>query len=207
MGKFIDLSGKKFGRLTVIERGKDYVSPKGYVAVNWVCECDCGNIVEVRGCNLKSGASTSCGCNRVDFPNRLRHGGTHTRLHKIWMSMRNRCYNKNEKAYIHYGGRGILVCAEWSDFACFREWALANGYSDNLTLDRINNDGCYCPDNCRWVDMTVQANNKRNNHYLEYNGATHTLAEWSAITGISYHKLKDRINKCHWSAEKALTTQ
>lgn len=207
MGKFIDLTDKRFGKLKVVCRADDYISPKGYVAVNWLCECECGNTTVVRGCNLKSGATTSCGCERVVNPNRLKHGGTDTRLHKIWMSMRRRCHNKNDKSYRDYGGRGITICEEWNDFEKFRDWAIQNGYEDCLTIDRVNNDGNYCPDNCRWADSVTQANNTRHNHCIDYNGEIHTLAEWARITGISYHKLKDRINKCGWGIEKALTTR
>lgn len=207
MGKFKDLSGQKFGKLEVISRADDYVSPKGYVAVNWLCNCECGNTTIVRGCNLKSGASTSCGCERIENPNRRTHGGKHTRLYKIWKSMRTRCNNPNDANYVYYGGRGISICEDWSNFVNFRKWANENGYTDSLTIDRIDYDGNYCPDNCRWTDATTQANNSRHNHMLEYNGETHTLAEWARITGISYHKLKDRINKCGWDVERALTTQ
>lgn len=207
MGKYIDLTGRQFGKLKVIARGEDYVSPKGYVAVNWVCQCQCGNTTVVRGCNLKSGATTSCGCERILHPNRITHGGTKTRLYKIWKSMRIRCNDQNDSSYVHYGGRGISICEEWNDFEAFREWAYSHGYTDNLSIDRIDNNGNYCPENCRWADWITQANNKRHNHFLEYNGEKHTLAEWSRITGIGYHKLKDRINKCGWSVEKSLTTQ
>lgn len=207
MGKLIDLTGKKFGRLRVVNRADDYISPKGYVAVNWLCKCDCGNTPIVRGCNLKSGLTKSCGCEKVDHPTQLKHGGKGTRLYKIWKSMRTRCNNPNDKNYRYYGGRGISICREWNDFKAFKDWAMTNGYGDNLTIDRINNNGNYCPENCRWADSTTQANNTRRNHFIEYNGERHTLSEWSRITGISYQKIKDRINKCGWDIKKALTTQ
>lgn len=196
----------KFGRLTVIKRAEDYVSPKGYVALNWECECDCGQQAVVRGCNLKSGASQSCGCKRVLQPNRTIHGGKGTRLYTIWKSMKNRCENENEPSFVCYGARGIRVCEEWSCFDSFRDWAMSNGYRDDLSIDRIDNDKGYYPDNCRWATLVEQANNKRNNHMLTFNGETHTMSQWAEITGISYQKLKDRINKCKWSIEKALTT-
>lgn len=206
MGKFVDLTGNRYGKLSVIGRTEDYISPKGYVSVNRLCQCDCGNLTVVRGCNLKSGASTSCGCERVVHPNRLRHGDTHTRLHGIWKNMRRRCYNPSDSNYKDYGARGIKVCAQWFEYEVFRDWSLANGYNDSLTIDRIDYDGDYSPDNCRWADKFTQANNTRGNHFLEYNGEIHTIAEWSRITGIPYHRLKDRINKLGWDIERALTT-
>lgn len=207
MGKFVDLTGRRFGRLEVISRGEDYVSPSGYVAVNWVCRCDCGNTVVVRGCNLKSGASTSCGCERIIHPNRLTHGQKNTRLYKIWKSMKERCCNKNNASWPEYGGRGIEVCEQWlHDFKSFYDWSMKNGYREDLSIDRIDNDKGYGPENCRWSDSVGQQNNKRNNHILEFHGERKTMAEWSRITGVSYHKLKDRINKCGWDVERALTT-
>ena len=106
-----------------------------------------------------------------------------------------------------YGGRGIKVCDEWQEFLPFYEWAMANGYADNLTIDRIDNDGDYRPGNCRWATRTEQNNNTKKNHYITYNGKTHTIAEWSRITGIKYGTLINRINNLKWDAEKSLTTK
>ena len=206
MGTFVDLTGKIFGKLTVIRRDEDYVSPKGYIAINWLCKCECGQFTVVRGCNLKSGATKSCGCERIIHPNRISHGEAHTRLHNIWKGMKRRCTNANEKSYYLYGGRGISVCEEWLSYEAFRDWAIENGYNDSLSIDRINVNGDYEPNNCRWVDIKIQANNKRSNHILEYNNQSHTMAEWARITGISYAKIKGRINKCGWDVESALTT-
>ena len=206
MGAFIDLTGQRFGKLTVIKRDNDYVSPKGYVALNWLCQCECGQRVVVRGCNLKSGASQSCGCERIIHPNRLIHGDAHIRLHNIWSGMKKRCTNPNDSSYSIYGARGIHVCDEWNSYETFRDWAYKNGYNDSLSIDRIDMNGNYEPNNCRWVNSSVQANNKRSNHVLKYNDQSHTIAEWSRITGISYGRIKDRINKCGWDVERALTT-
>lgn len=208
IGKFVDLTGERFGRLTVIRRGENYVSPKGYVGVNWICECDCGRTTLVRGCNLKSGASISCGCERVIHPNRKTHGLSHTRLHSIWSDIKTRCFDPNDSNYSNYGGRGITMCDEWrSDFLSFYRWANANGYSDDLSIDRIDNNLGYCPDNCRWADSVVQQNNKRNNHLITYHGETLTMSQWARKTGIGFHKLKDRINKLHWDVDRALTQE
>ena len=119
--------------------------------------------------------------------------------------MKARCYNPNRKRYVDYGGRGITVCDEWkNDVKAFYDWAMANGYSDDLTIDRIDTNGNYCPENCRWVGQDVQGNNKTDNILVERNGETHTIGEWANITGIRYATLYNRIVKLHWTAEKAL---
>ena len=120
------------------------------------------------------------------------HGQEPKRLYNTWCNMRRRCYEKQNHKYKNYGGRGIKICPEWLDFCVFREWALSNGYSETLTLDRINVNGNYEPTNCRWVTQKIQQNNRSNNHLITYNGETHTMKEWSEITGISYRTIKDR---------------
>ena len=124
------------------------------------------------------------------------HGKEPKRLYFAWSNMRRRCYQKQNEKYASYGGRGIKVCDEWlHSFPAFREWALANGYKDNLTLDRIDANGNYEPSNCRWETQKTQQNNRRNNHRIEYNGETHTLAEWSEITGIPHYTISRREKK------------
>lgn len=133
------------------------------------------------------------------------HRETHTRLHKIWESMIARCeYNKHPH-YADYGGRGIQVCKEWHEYVSFRDWAIANGYSDNLTIDRIENDKGYSPDNCRWVTMREQQNNKRSNHMVSLYGVKHTISEWADITGINKTTIRARIES-GWTDEEAITT-
>lgn len=123
----------------------------------------------------------------------------------IWDSMKKRCCNPNEPAYKNYGGRGIKVCNEWlNSFFAFREWATENGYSDDLSIDRIDVNGNYCPENCRWVDAKTQCNNRRNNHAITFMGETHTISEWSKITGIHQDVILYRI-KAGWDVERALT--
>ena len=205
-----NLVGMKFGRLTVMDRE----SPKSKKAKGlWVCKCECGNVIKVNTSDLKSGNTTSCGCKRKETLRQLRtkHGESNTRLYNVWSDMKKRCYNTKNVDYKNYGGRGISVCDEWMDFQNFYDWAIANGYDETAprgqcTIDRINVDGNYEPENCRWVDRYIQMNNKRNNRILTYNGESHTLAEWCEIVNIPYNCLKSRLNKLHWSVEKTLTT-
>lgn len=135
-----------------------------------------------------------------------KHGLKHTRLYAIWCGIKYRCYNKNHSRYEDYGGRGITVCDQWkNDFKSFYDWAMSNGYSDDLTIDRIDNDGNYEPSNCRWADDLTQANNSRHCHEIEFNGETHSISEWARITGISRTTLNSRIFQYGWTTEEALT--
>ena len=186
IGNFIDLTGQKFGRLTVVERAEDYVSPKGNRLTQWLCKCDCGNYSVVNACSLRSGATKSCGCiNR-------KHGMTKTRLYNIWVDMRQRCYNGNYPHFHRWGGKGVVVCEEWKDnFQAFAEWALKNGYDKKLSLDRINGNGNYEPCNCRWATAKEQARNTVKNRIITIDGVTKPIWEWiktSPITESTYYK-------------------
>lgn len=131
------------------------------------------------------------------------HNPSHHRLYHIWFDMKRRCYQKHNKRWEKYGGRGIKVCPEWlNDFQAFFNWSMTNGYADNLTIDRIHMDGDYSPENCRWADNFQQANNRSNNHYITYHGETKTMMEWSKVLNVNYSALRRRIN-AGWDVEKA----
>ena len=148
----------------------------------WKCVCDCGNTIEVLGYNLKSGNTRSCGCLQKDWATEQhkKHGETGTRLFTAWVHMKQRCNNPNDRAYKYYGARGITVCEQWANsFEDFRDWAMTNGYADNLTIDRIDVNGDYSPENCRWITIQEQQRNKRDNVRVSYNGQVKTVGEWA----------------------------
>lgn len=135
----------------------------------------------------------------------IKHNMAHTRIYRIWLHMKNRCYNINDNRYNDWGGRGIKVCDEWlNDFQAFYEWALNNGYKENLTIDRINVNGNYESNNCRWVDYKIQNRNSRRNRYITLNGETRCLSEWCEILNLNYLKVHRRINRDHWTIKQAL---
>ena len=178
------IEGKKFGKLTVIA----YHHTDKWGAAIWECKCDCGNTVYVGTSDLKKGHTQSCGCYQKQRASeaKTKHGFSEgSRLYTIWKNMRQRCINPNITEYQNYGGRGIRVCDEWSDYPSFMKWALANGYSDDLTIDRINNNGNYEPGNCRFITMKEQCRNKSNNHLVMINGILKPVSEWEEELQIS----------------------
>ena len=207
-GKFQDLTGQKFCRLTVIERANDYVYPSGRHRAQWLCKCDCGNETIVKANDLKGGHTNSCGClNKEKTKERsTKHRMSHSRIYNAWSHMKQRCLDKNSNDYNDYGGRGIKVCNEWLEFEPFYKWATENSYNDSLSIDRIDVDGNYEPSNCRWVDMKTQQNNRRNNHYITYDGKTQTMKQWSEELNINYSTLRQRINDLGWSIDRAFNT-
>lgn len=200
----IDISGRRFGRLIVVER---VGTIRGQAA--WRCECDCGKTAIVPSHDLKRGSTKSCGCYAADLSRqRLEtHGMTKTRIFRIWTGMLSRCSNNKDCAFVFYGGHGISVCDEWrNDFARFHDWSIRNGYKKDLTIDRIDNNGNYCPDNCRWASPRVQANNRRTTRYLTVMCETKTISEWADIYGIKYGTIFCRL-KDGWDEEKAVITK
>lgn len=197
--------GETHGRLTVLEETESKYDIRGRRRRYWLCQCECGNIVTVRDDGLNGGHTKSCGCLQKEIVSEIakrpaaykfRHGDSYERIHNIWYLMKYRCTNEKSPAYHNYGGRGIKLCDEWFDditgYQAFKEWSYKNGYRDDLTIDRINNNGNYCPENCRWVDVKVQSNNKRSNHTLTYRDETHTIAQWAEISGIDKETLYNR---------------
>lgn len=197
-----DLTGQKFGRLTAVKKDETKKSRKAY----WICLCECGNIKSVRSDSLQSGKIRSCGClkkeqdktnlQQTEVKKKTRKFGKpygKLRIHTIWANMKRRCYKKSDKRYQDYGGRGIYVCEEWkNDFFKFYEWSMNNGYTDKLSIDRINNNDGYKPENCRWVTVEEQSNNRRSNINITIGNETKTLKQWCDIFGLPYGRIHRR---------------
>lgn len=186
MGNMIDLTGKRFGMLTVL----NYVGKEGR-EYYWKCKCDCGNEAKVRGRTLRSGETRSCGC--LAGKNNRQHGEARSRLYITYRNMISRCYNPNNHEYHNYGGRGITVCDEWRNGIegkkRFFEWAYANGYNDKLTIDRIDYNGNYEPENCRWADIFTQERNRRipKNSTLKVRGVNYNKRDKRYIATIGFN--------------------
>lgn len=203
MGKErVNIVGKRFGRLTVLS----YSHNKGYTKY-FLCKCDCGNQKIIAKNALTRGKQISCGCarkERIANLNKLPDG--YCRLGKIFRSMKYRCYNQSSNHYHRYGGRGIKICDEWlSDIDSFRKWSIDNGYADGLTIDRIDNDGDYSPDNCRWITREEQLNNTSRSVMLSYDGKTQTMTQWAKELNMPTSTLFNRLKVLGWSAERSLS--
>lgn len=187
-----DIIGKRYGNLIVIKKIEN--SQKN----DFLCKCDCGTEKVICKSSLINGLTKSCGCliKKGKENHFYKHGLNNTRIYKIYFSMKKRCYQPKDISYKNYGGRGIIICDEWLDkkdgFMNFYNWAMQNGYKDNLSIDRIDNNGNYEPDNCRWTTKTFQNNNKRNNINIKFNKETHTLKEWSKILNLKYKTIFKR---------------
>ena len=209
LNNFKDLTGQRFGKLVVIKRAEDYIVPNtNKKEVQWLCQCDCGNKTIARGSQLRSGHTKSCGCYSIEKS--TKHGQYKTRLYKIWLGMRSRCYNKNTANYYRYGGRGIKVCDEWNNsFESFMDWALKNGYDEdggrNCTINRIDNDGNYCPENCNFANSQEQANNRSTNTKITVNGEKITIAQASRKYNISAPAMYVR-KRSGWDDEDIINT-
>lgn len=193
--------GRRFHRLTILKEvdkrnGRRYFS----------CLCDCGNIKEHRLTSMTFGAIKSCGCLRNE-QNRsvaITHGKWGKRIYWTWHSMKSRVLDKNQKHYKHYGGRGIKICNEWLKFELFYEWAINNGYKDDLTIERVDNDGDYEPSNCTFIPLKDQNKNKRNNVFFEFKGERLCISDWAERLNLSHTAMSGRFK--NWDLEKALTT-
>lgn len=209
MGKYIDLTGQRFGRLIAIERvGKD-----NQRRTLWLCKCDCGNKIVTRIASLRNGTTKSCSCLQKEITRKRStiHGlaGNHAycpRLYRIWKNMKTRCYNPKPYKYKNHGGRGIIVCKEWLKYMPFHEWAMSHAYEKHLTIERIDNNGNYEPSNCRWATYKEQSLNSRQNHLITYNRETKTLYEWAKICNMKYKTLSSRLLDYGWSVKKAIET-
>lgn len=200
----IDISGKKFHRLTAIEVAG---SKKGE-GVLWLCNCDCGNQTTVTLKSLKNGNTKSCGClssEVIILRNKAsaKHGMTSSSTWVSWMLMGQRCRNSNHKSYKNYGGRGIKICERWETFENFL--ADMGERPENMTLERLNSNGDYEPGNCKWATMKEQGNNRRSNFNITYQGKTQTISQWAEEIGISSKALRFRLNSENWTLKEAMT--
>lgn len=203
---FNDIEGKRFGRLVAVE----VVGRSKQQSLIWKCKCDCGNYVNVVSVSLSIGNTSSCGCIHAEgLMNRCyRHGESKSKIYSIWSGIKGRCSREKEKAYKNYGGRGIKVCDEWNNsFENFRDWSLNNGYEEGLTIDRIDNNGNYEPNNCRWVSRKIQMNNMRRNRMITYEGETMTLSQLCDKYNKKYHLILDRLDKGKMTIEDAMTRE
>ena len=203
-----DLSGQRFGRLVALR----CVGRTNNGNATWLCKCDCGNEAIIASYALKTGRTRSCGCYKQEMLGKasITHGDSgvnKTRLYGIWAGIKTRCYNEHQaESYKKYGKRGISMCDEWrNSYASFRDWAFSNGYRDDLTIDRIDNNGPYEPSNCRWASVKEQNNNRRSNHYLTFNGKTQSIAQWTEEAGFGRSVIEHRLSR-GWSVEAALQT-
>lgn len=272
--KIRDLTGQRFGRLIVLELGKKTKRPNGTTVIYWKCQCDCGNIIEVRSQSLISGNTKSCSCYKIEntkkrttkdltgkrfgkvialypcgskkgigviwkcqcdcgalceissksllsgdcrscgclykeyskHPKHITHDKSNTNIYHIWAGMKQRCLNPNCEGYKYYGGRGIKICTEWkTDFQKFYEWAINNGYQKGLSIERIDVNGNYCPENCTWIPLPDQGTNKRTVRKVEFKGEELTLKQWEIKTGIPSNTLYCRLYRYNWDVQRALT--
>ena len=200
-----DIAGQKYNSLYVIEFSHKDKRGEAF----WKCRCDCGKETVASGYKIRTGHTKSCGCEQEKHRKEgfhKSHGMSESKLYIVWLNMKHRCYYKKNSMYKNYGGRGITICNEWlSGFEPFRDWALSSGYKEDLTIERINVNGNYEPDNCTWITEKEQHLNRTNSHYLTAHGKTQTIKEWADETGLKYETIERRVNQFGWSDEKAVT--
>jgi len=201
MGKYIDITGQKFNKLTVISKIENSSSKKA----RWLCKCDCGNFTEVSGDNLRNGSVKSCGC-LIVYNNKQRatHRKSNIRLYNIWRNMKARCNCKSNPFYKNYGERGIKIYNDWIMFENFYNWAINNGYKENLSIDRIDVNGNYEPNNCRWIPLSKQAYNKRDSLLFDINGEQKCLAEICKEYNVKYTTIYRRVTIGRMNIQNAL---
>lgn len=193
MGNFIDITGQRFGKLTVINKEKN--DKRG--EARWLCQCDCGKSTIALSSHIRNYRIRSCGClsrkNKFLYESKYGNSTDYERLYHIFNGMRTRCYNPKDINYKNYGGRGIKICDEWlEDFFKFMDWSMQNKYQNNLTIDRIDVNGNYEPNNCRWINIKEQENNRRDNVFLKHKGKIKTLKQWAETINIPYNTLYSR---------------
>lgn len=208
MSKRIDLTGQKFGRLKVLKFS--HVNSK--YSPYWLCRCECGKEKIINGADLRNKKIKSCGCLKREkvIERSKKHGDKNTKLYAIFQGIKQRCTNMNSQAYNNYGGRGIKC--EWVTYEEFKK-DMHDSYLEHIkehgkkqtTIDRINNNGNYSKENCRWATYKEQANNRRSNRYITFNGRTKTMSQWADFLGIKEYNILYRLNKLNWNIEKALS--
>lgn len=203
MSNFIDITGKKYNKLTAIDRVENSKNGK----TRWLCLCECGNKTIVSGSNLKNGLVKSCGCLSHEHSWNRYVEDNSKRLYSVWCGIKGRCKNKNNPSYKNYGGRGITICEEWENFLTFESWSYKNGYKENMTIERNDVNGNYCPENCCWIPKNKQASNRRTCYKIEYNGQIVNLSDLCEKLGLNYKRVHNRIHKLGWSVEKAISTE
>lgn len=196
--------GKKFGKLTVIGFER-HISKSGEKSWRWKVKCECGTEKTMEPWSVLSGRYVSCGCVRLSVGKKNKtHGEAKTRLYMIWGRMNERCSSTDER-YKRYQGRGIEVCEEWKKYETFAAWAYSNGYEDGLSIERVDNDGNYCPENCKWIKRGLQARNRNTTFWVEYDGRKMSLAEACELAGMPYKTVFARIKDMGWSFDDAIS--
>lgn len=195
---FNDLTGQRFGNLVVV----NFVEVDSSKQTKWKCLCDCGTVIIKSTEGIKKSVNKSCGCTKRKIIYRpTKHGLYGKRIYNIWKTMHSRCEREKDISYKNYGAKGVTVCLEWNDVKVFSDWANSNGYTDTLTLDRIENTENYEPNNCRWSTMLEQENNRSNNKFLEYNGESDTVSNLCRKYNKNYNTIQYRL-RTGWTVER-----